>query len=145
MVHALIYTHFLGFESLPLFGAFAFTSGTSPGEMNIIAGCYRLPGFPWYPHSFPFGLNLSQSQRSRPSARWENCSRGASSLLIIWSSYLVIAACFPNIVSITRTTRSPIRLWTPVAISIQMLLHTSGLFIVQLALVRRHQVIHIVN
>jgi hypothetical protein len=41
-------------ESQPLLGNFAFTSGTSLLEMNIIGGCHRLPGFPWYFQPFPF-------------------------------------------------------------------------------------------
>ncbi|KAF8264762.1 DUF1212-domain-containing protein [Lactarius quietus] len=41
-------------ESQPLVGTFAFTTGTSLLEMNIIGGCHRLPGFPWYFQPFPF-------------------------------------------------------------------------------------------
>ncbi len=41
-------------ENLPLFGTFAFTSGESLREMNIIEGCHRLLGSPWYFQPFPY-------------------------------------------------------------------------------------------
>ena len=41
-------------DSQPLFGTFAFTSGTSLNQMHIIGGCHRLAEFPWYLQPFPF-------------------------------------------------------------------------------------------
>ena len=41
-------------DRFPMTGPFTFTPSTPDYRSNIVAGCYRPPGFPWYLQPFPW-------------------------------------------------------------------------------------------